>query len=199
MMGRTHALSGFAGGLALAAVSHPDVLTAAAGPPLAAAFALMPDLDHHSSKATHSCGDATEALSWIIRHLPGGRHRWALHSLTAVAAATVLAAFIDAMIHGPWALVAYAALGYAAHIAGDLLTDRPVRLLWPFSDRPVWGLPGWQLRIRYWLFGWVELTLKARMTTNGPAERGAIRPALALIAVGALLLILRHVAVMGSP
>jgi membrane-bound metal-dependent hydrolase YbcI (DUF457 family) len=199
MMGRTHFVSGLAAGLAVVAVTHPDVLTAAAGPPVAAACALLPDLDHASSKATHACGDATEAMSWLIRHLPGGKHRWALHSVTAVAGAAVLAGFIDALIHGPWSLVGYVALGYAAHVAGDLMTDRPVRLWWPFSDRPVWGLPGWHATIRYWLFGWVVIGLKLRLTTNGPAERGAVRPALALIATGALLLILRHVTVTGSP
>ena len=135
----------------------------------------------------------------MVRHLPGGTHRWALHSLTAVAAATWLATVAAALTHAPKILAVYCGLGYACHIAGDLLTDRPVRLLWPFSDRPVWGLPAWQWTLRWWLFGWDQATLKLRMTTNGPAERGAVRPALALIAAGSLLLILRHVTLTGSP
>jgi len=191
MMGVTHAESGFAAGFALVAVTHPAPLVAVSGPLICAAFALMPDLDHASSKATHSCGIPSEALSWIIRRLPGGKHRWALHSLTAVAVCAAVAAVIDAMIHGPWIWVVYAALGWAMHIAGDLMTDRPVRLLWPFSDRPVWGLPGWHTKV-------LGVTLKVRLTTNGPVERGAVRLWLALIIAGSLLLILRHITMTGA-
>jgi membrane-bound metal-dependent hydrolase YbcI (DUF457 family) len=168
MMGTTHVLSGLATGLALAAITHPNLAVAATGSAVAAASALAPDLDHPRSRASRSFG----VISWVLRRLPGGRHRWALHSALAVATAAALTAIPVAVLGGSWWLPAYAALGYATHIGYDLMTDRPVRLWWP-SPRPVWGLPRW-----------------ARIRTGGPAERWLIRPATFGIAFTAAVLIL---------
>jgi LexA-binding, inner membrane-associated putative hydrolase len=68
MMGRTHALSGWCAGLALASTLdldtiHQAVLFAAT----TAGFALLPDLDHQRARATHLLGPLTRALSWLLR------------------------------------------------------------------------------------------------------------------------------------
>jgi hypothetical protein len=68
MMGRTHALSGWCAGLALASALdldtiHQAVLFAAT----TAGFALLPDLDHQRARATHLLGPLTRALSWVLR------------------------------------------------------------------------------------------------------------------------------------
>lgn len=70
MMGRTHALSGWCAGLALAPVVgaeslHQAVLLAAT----TAGFALLPDLDHPGASASRLLGPATAVLSRILRLL----------------------------------------------------------------------------------------------------------------------------------
>lgn len=68
MMGRTHALSGWCAGLAMASVLdlstvHHAVLFAST----TAGFALLPDLDHPRARASHLFGPLTRGLSWILR------------------------------------------------------------------------------------------------------------------------------------
>lgn len=68
MMGRTHALSGWCAGLAVASAldlgtMHQAVLFAAT----TAGYALLPDLDHQRARATHLLGPLTGAVSWLLR------------------------------------------------------------------------------------------------------------------------------------
>jgi hypothetical protein len=68
MMGRTHALSGWCAGLAMASVLdlgtiHQSILFATT----TAGFALLPDLDHPRARASHLLGPLTRALSWGLR------------------------------------------------------------------------------------------------------------------------------------
>nr|WP_245573280.1 metal-dependent hydrolase [Amycolatopsis benzoatilytica] len=70
MMGRTHALTGWCAGLALAPVVgvgtvHQAVVFAAT----TAGFALLPDLDHPHASATRLFGWLTGGLSWLLRRL----------------------------------------------------------------------------------------------------------------------------------
>jgi membrane-bound metal-dependent hydrolase YbcI (DUF457 family) len=78
MMGRTHALTGWCAGLALAPVVgvgtvHQAVVFAAT----TAGFALLPDLDHPSARASKLLGPLTGALSWLLRRVSA-----ALYALT---------------------------------------------------------------------------------------------------------------------
>lgn len=69
MMGRTHALTGWCAGLALAPMIgagsvHQSIAFAAT----TAGFALLPDLDHPGAGASRLLGPITGALSWLLRH-----------------------------------------------------------------------------------------------------------------------------------
>jgi membrane-bound metal-dependent hydrolase YbcI (DUF457 family) len=68
MMGRTHALTGWCAGLALAPVvglHQPAVVTAFAA--TTAGFALLPDLDHPGARASKIFGPVTGLLSRVLR------------------------------------------------------------------------------------------------------------------------------------
>jgi membrane-bound metal-dependent hydrolase YbcI (DUF457 family) len=86
MLGRTHALSGAAGWLALApplaqAIGHPLGPGAlAASTVVAAGAALLPDLDHEHGTLAHALGPVSKTATEIIADLSGG-HRHATHSL----------------------------------------------------------------------------------------------------------------------
>ena len=91
MMGRTHALSGAVGMLAVTpAVSavtpsltpHGPVALAA-GTVVAAGAALLPDLDHPRATVARSLGPVTGALSKVVAAVSGG-HRQATHSVAGV-------------------------------------------------------------------------------------------------------------------
>jgi membrane-bound metal-dependent hydrolase YbcI (DUF457 family) len=73
MMGRTHALTGWCAGLAIApAIGAGTVHQAAAFAVTTAGFALLPDLDHPGAGASRLLGPITEALSWVLRRLSAG-------------------------------------------------------------------------------------------------------------------------------
>ena len=66
MMGRTHALTGWCAGLALApAVGAGSVHKAVIFAATTAGFALLPDLDHPGASASRLLGWLTGALSWL--------------------------------------------------------------------------------------------------------------------------------------
>jgi len=68
MMGRTHALSGWCAGLALAsALDLGTIHQAALFATTTAGYALLPDLDHQRARATHLLGPLTRAVSWSLR------------------------------------------------------------------------------------------------------------------------------------
>lgn len=73
MMGRTHALTGWCAGLAIAPVA--GITTLAQVVVFAAAtagFALLPDLDHPGARASRLLGPVTGALSWLLRKASAG-------------------------------------------------------------------------------------------------------------------------------
>ncbi|MFD2489801.1 metal-dependent hydrolase [Amycolatopsis jiangsuensis] len=72
-MGRTHALTGWCAGLALApAVGAGTVHQAVVFAATTAGFALLPDLDHPGASASRLFGWLTGALSWLLRRLSAG-------------------------------------------------------------------------------------------------------------------------------
>ncbi|GAA2798447.1 metal-dependent hydrolase [Saccharopolyspora taberi] len=67
-MGRSHALSGWCAGLAVAGSlgqHHPAGKLVLAT--VTAGFALLPDLDHRGSTASRLLGPVTAAVSWLVR------------------------------------------------------------------------------------------------------------------------------------
>lgn len=123
MMGRTHALSGWCTGLALASALdlgtvHQAVLFATT----TAGFALLPDLDHRRARATHLLGPLTRALSWALRQTSAvvykvtkgprderctGTHRHLSHTVLFAIVVGLLAAFGSAEggVYGVFAVV----------------------------------------------------------------------------------------------
>jgi hypothetical protein len=136
MMGRTHALTGWCGGLAVAplvgvATGAPQVVFAAT----TAGFALLPDLDHPGATATRLLGWFTRAVSWLLRKSSArlyaatkgprderctGTHRHLSHTVL-FALALGGAAAVGAAAGGPWAVLAVVMLGLllAAAVLGD--------------------------------------------------------------------------------
>ncbi|HEY9472229.1 MAG TPA: metal-dependent hydrolase, partial [Mycobacteriales bacterium] len=90
-MGRTHALSGAVGMLAVTpavAALAPSLtphgpVALAAGTVVAAGAALLPDLDHPRATVARSLGPVTGALSKVVAAVSGG-HRQATHSVAGV-------------------------------------------------------------------------------------------------------------------
>ena len=87
MLGRDHALTGAVGFMALAPVLHHAVAGLPAAPvPLgvggvvAAAFALLPDIDEPGSTVSRKLGPISRAVSKVTNRLAGG-HRQATHSI----------------------------------------------------------------------------------------------------------------------
>ena len=136
MNGRTHAFTGIATSLALAAATGSLDTTPIAAHALAGAAALLPDLDQHSSLALRL--RVTRPLWYVLRHL---RHRQLTHSLAAVAVFALLwGALLDAVAGatgvgaspGMWLLPV---AGYASHIAADMFNKRGCGLFAPVVGR----------------------------------------------------------------
>lgn len=138
MMGRTHALTGWCAGAALAPVvglgSLPGVIVFATA---TAGYALLPDLDHPGASASRLFGPITELLCRILRAMSAaaykatkgprdevsrGTHRHLTHT---VVFALVLggAAAITSHEFGRWAVVGIASFGFLLAVAalGDWL------------------------------------------------------------------------------
>lgn len=96
---------------------------------LAVLGSLLPDIDHPKSWV----GKKTRPLSNVISTVLG--HRGVTHSLVAVAACGWLALHASVPAEIAWPL----AIGYLSHLAGDLLTPRGLRLMWPVKG--TWALP----------------------------------------------------------
>jgi membrane-bound metal-dependent hydrolase YbcI (DUF457 family) len=135
MMGRSHALSGWCAGLAVAPLvgltSVAEVVPFAAA---TAGYALLPDLDHPGASASRLLGPVTRLVSGAVRAFSGvlykltkgprdeegtGKHRHATHTL----AAAVLLGFLAASLgdRGKWAVLAVAVTGLV--LAADALGD----------------------------------------------------------------------------
>src|SRR5690606_40666834 len=69
MMGRTHALTGWCAGLAVApAVGITTLSQALVFAATTAGYALLPDLDHPGARASKLLGPVTGGLSWLLRN-----------------------------------------------------------------------------------------------------------------------------------
>lgn len=100
-----------------------------AGIALAAAASLLPDIDHPKSWV----GSRLRPVSMLVSAIFG--HRGITHSALAVAAC----AWVLLQGGAPrWATDAVA-VGYASHLAADMLTPNGLRLAWPV--RRTWSLP----------------------------------------------------------
>ncbi|NOL38750.1 metal-dependent hydrolase [Kribbella sandramycini] len=136
-MGRSHALSGWVAGLAVAPLvgltSVAEVVPFAAA---TAGYALVPDLDHPGASASRFLGPLTGLISAVVRRFSGalysltkgprdedgtGRHRHASHTLVAAIGLGFLAASLGD--RGKWAVLAVALAGLllAVHVLGDWL------------------------------------------------------------------------------
>ncbi|HJQ45668.1 MAG TPA: metal-dependent hydrolase [Amycolatopsis sp.] len=137
-MGRTHALTGWCAGLAIApAVGAGTVHQAVAFAATTAGFALLPDLDHPGASASRLLGPLTEMLSWLLRHASAllyaltkgprdergkGTHRHMSHTLLFAAGLGALTMWGTRA--GGWPVVAGVALFgllLAAQALGDWL------------------------------------------------------------------------------
>jgi membrane-bound metal-dependent hydrolase YbcI (DUF457 family) len=141
-MGRSHALSGWCAGLAVAPLLGLDLITTAV--PFAAAtagYAMLPDLDHPHARASRMLGPVTTLISRGIRAFSAGlyrvtkgpkderctgQHRHATHTLVAALILSGLAS-AGGDSGGPWAVVAIIALGLM--LAVDALGDRLIVVL----------------------------------------------------------------------
>lgn len=213
-LGRTHALSGAAAGVAAGGWVLPErpaplALFAAT----TAGYALVNDIDHCDATIARSMGFLTEAFAHVVRALSGG-HRHGTHSLAGVAVFSG-AAFAARAFDGTWPGRVVLGLFLAIAFAGAL---RALRLGGHFADllavagaaAMVWtgyGLGmvaaaaalgtavhiiGDMLTIEgcplWWPFTpvhWFLLPPGMRFTTGHAAERWLVAPAL-LAALGAL-------------
>jgi inner membrane protein len=128
MMARSHVVVGFATWIAAAPLLHlspvdPSYIA------LAVAGSLLPDVDHPKSWV----GRRSRPLSTAIAAVLG--HRGITHSAIAVLLLAVL------LLHAGYrrGVVSAVAVGYASHLAADMLTPQGLRLAWP--HRRTWAFP----------------------------------------------------------
>lgn len=105
MLGPTHALSGAAAFLAVAAPLSQHVhpltpATVAVGTVVAAGAAMLPDLDHHNGTIANAFGPVSRGLCRMVAAISGG-HRKATHSLVGTA---VFVGLSVAAIRDRWTL-----------------------------------------------------------------------------------------------
>ena len=154
MMGRTHALTGWCAGLALApAVGVGSVHHAVVFAATTAGFALLPDLDHPGASASRLLGWLTGALSWLLRRVSAGvyaltkgprdenvtgKHRHLSHTVLFAAGLGVLTSW-GTTEGGPWAVVGVVIFGLmlAQGALGDwLLLVSGAAVAWWFFTAP---------------------------------------------------------------
>lgn len=90
MMGRTHWLTGIAGGIGTTYAITLSVPAAIAGTVICAGAALVPDIDHKDATITKTFGPLTKILSYVVRKISGG-HRIGTHSFIGIAAIGAMA------------------------------------------------------------------------------------------------------------
>lgn len=159
-MGRSHVLSGWCAGLAVAPLvglgSAAEVLPFAAA---TAGYALLPDLDHPGARASRLLGPVTWLLSRAVRAGSAvlyaatkgprdedcsGSHRHASHTLAAALLLGGLAGCAGSW-GGRWAVLAVAVLGLvlAADVLGDwVLAVVAAAAVWWVTDRWLPGTSG---------------------------------------------------------
>jgi inner membrane protein len=128
MMARSHVALGLAAWISAAPLLHlPPLDPVSAG--LAVMGSLLPDVDHPRSWV----GRRTRPVSSLLAAALG--HRGITHSAVAVLALALLLARAGGQRRAVWPVV----VGYASHLAADMLTARGLRLAWPL--RRSWGVP----------------------------------------------------------
>jgi hypothetical protein len=136
MMGRTHALTGWCAGLAVAPfVGAGAIEQAVLFATTTAGFALLPDLDHPHARASKLLGPLSRLLSWLLRHASGalyqltkgprdekrtGTHRHLSHTVLFAVGLGMLAT-AGTQAGGPYAVAAVAVFGLL--LAEDALGD----------------------------------------------------------------------------
>jgi hypothetical protein len=179
MMGRTHALTGWCAGLALApavgaTTIHQAVLFAAT----TAGYALLPDLDHPGASASRLLGWLTELLSWLLRRVSAavyaltkgprdenvsGKHRHLSHTVL-FAAAMGAATSAATSAGGPWAVIGVVVFGLvlAQGALGDwLLLVTGAAAAWWFFTAP----PDHTAELAH-LTGWLGIAVAAGCVTH---------------------------------
>jgi hypothetical protein len=177
MMGRTHALTGWCAGLALAPMIGAGSLhQAVAFASTTAGFALLPDLDHPGARASKLLGPITKVLCWLLRHASAwlyswtkgprdervkGTHRHLSHTLL-FAAAMGLATMWGTRAGGWYAVAGVVLFGVvlAANALGDwlLLVAGGVVAWWAFT-----ASAGGELNQ---LTGWLGIAVAAGCVTH---------------------------------
>lgn len=172
-MGRSHALSGWCAGLAVAPfvglTSVAEVVPFAAA---TAGYALLPDLDHPGASASRVLGPVTGFVSGAVRAFSGllyaitkgprdedstGRHRHASHTLAAAIALGFLTSSVGAA--GGWRAVLGVAL-FGLILAADVLGDWVLTVV---VGAGAWTLAG----------SWLPGTSAAQALQGGLAEIGS--------------------------
>jgi membrane-bound metal-dependent hydrolase YbcI (DUF457 family) len=213
-LGRTHALSGAAAGVAVGGwVLHERPAPLALFAATTAGYALVNDIDHCDATIARSMGFLTEAFAQFVRAVSGG-HRHGTHSIAGVAAfsaAALLARTFDGtwpgrIVLGLFLAIAFAGALRALHLGGhfaDLLAvagaAAMVRTGYGLSVVAVAAALGTAVHITgdmltvegcplWWPLRrahWYLLPPGMRFTTGHAAERWLIAPAL-LAALAAL-------------
>lgn len=116
-MGKTHALSGLAAGVAtlpaVIAALHPGPAGIALYLVGCTGAALLPDIDHPDASVSRSFGVCTQVFAWAVAHMAGG-HRHGTHSYYGAGVFTLIAATGCALTTGRPAIFAW---GAAAAVA----------------------------------------------------------------------------------
>jgi inner membrane protein len=143
MLGKTHAITGLAAGLAVAAAAGLTSTTPLAAYVVAAGAALLPDLDQPRSMANRTV--ATKPAHIILRQFS---HRGFTHSLLAISLFYGLMLGVSYLagaqgIPIPYAYVIMATVGYSSHIFADMFNKEGVQLLYPFAPlgKRFWSMP----------------------------------------------------------
>jgi inner membrane protein len=115
---------------------------------------LAPDLDSHGSAITRMNGIAPAGrVAANVAQMAHVRHRGPTHSILALAFFACVGLALSKFLHIAGIYPLAFCLGYAVHIAGDMLTISGAPLLWPWRKKHVSPLPRC-LRLR--TGGWPE-------------------------------------------
>jgi membrane-bound metal-dependent hydrolase YbcI (DUF457 family) len=148
MLGRTHILSGEVAWLALAPRFTDNGWHIGLGMGVAGLAALGPDIDHGGSTICRILFWLPDGVNRILhillrvrRRRVGDRiadmlggHRYGAHSLLSVVAVFAVSSLTVLWPPlGGWWLPLAVTVGWVAHIAGDLLTEHGVGILWPYT------------------------------------------------------------------
>ncbi len=179
MMGRTHALTGWCAGLALApAVGAGSIHQAVVFAATTAGFALLPDLDHPGASASRLLGWLTGLVSWVLRRVSAavyaltkgprdekvtGKHRHLSHTVL-FAAGLGFATSAGTEAGGPWAVVGVVVFGLllAQGVLGDwLLLVSGAAVAWWFFTAP----PDHAAELAH-MTGWLGIAVAAGCFTH---------------------------------